>query len=363
MTALITLTLTLGGVALTAWLRLGPGGLAVLEGMELIQSRFVGELEEDVAGLALSGMVDGLGDRWSSYLSPEAYQEMLRRRENVYVGVGLTYQWEEEPLAMRIVELTEGGPAQAAGIRVGERITAVDGQTFTTDNAQALAATISQGEGETVIFTVLDETGAERQVTVTRSRIEADPVTYELLEGGIGYIRLANFYDHSAQKTREAVDALVEQGAGALLFDVRSNPGGYVGELTELLDYLLPEGPIFAEHTKDGPVKVTQSDAACVELPMAVLINADSYSAAELFAAQLRESVEAPLIGQQTCGKGYYQQAFPLPNGGALNLSTGMYTTGGGVSLIGVGLIPDVEEADVQRQLELALETLREKVG
>lgn len=363
LTALITLTLTLGGVALTAWLRLGPGGLAVLEGMELIQSRFVGELEEDVAGSALSGMVEGLGDRWSSYLSPEAYEDMTRRRENAYVGVGLTYQWEGETPVMRVVELTEGGPAEAAGIRVGDRITAVDGQTFTLDNALALAAGISQGEGEAVTFTVLDEAGAERQVTVIRAKVESDPVTYELLEGGVGYVRLANFYDHSAQRTKAAVDDLVAQGAKALLFDVRSNPGGYVGELTELLDYLLPEGPIFAEHTKDGPVRVTQSDEACVELPMAVLINADSYSAAELFAAQLRESVAAPLIGQQTCGKGYYQQAFPLPNGGALNLSTGMYTTGGGKSLIGVGLTPDVEEADVQRQLELAVETLREKVG
>lgn len=363
MTALITLTLTLGGVALTAWLRLGPGGLAVLEGMELIQSRFVGESQEDVAGAALSGMVDGLGDRWSTYLSPEAYAEMNRRRENVYVGVGLTYQWEEDPLCMRIVELVEDGPAQTAGFRVGDRITAIDGQTFTQDNAEKLAETISQGEGEAVTFTVLDEEDAARQVTVVRARVESDPVRYELLEGGVGYVRLNNFFDNSALRAQEAVDALVEQGAVALLFDVRSNPGGYVGQLTQLLDYLLPEGPIFAEHTKDGPVHETMSDESCVDLPMAVLINADSYSAAELFAAQLRESVDAPLIGQQTCGKGYYQQAFPLPNGGALNLSTGMYTTGGGVSLIGVGLTPDVEEADLQLQMERGLDILWEKVG
>lgn len=363
MTALITLTLTLGGVALTAWLRLGPGGLAVLEGMELIQSRFVGESQEDVAGAALSGMVDGLGDRWSAYLSPEAYAEMNRRRENAYVGVGLTYQWEEDPLCMRIVELVEGGPAQTAGVQVGDRITAVDGQSFTPDNAEDLSASISQGEGEAVTFTVLDEAGARRQVTVVRAKVESAPVRYELLEGGVGYVRLNNFFDNSAQRTQEAVDALVEQGAKALLFDVRSNPGGYVGQLTQLLDYLLPEGPIFAEHTKDGPIHETMSDENCVDLPMAVLINEDSYSAAELFAAQLRESVNAPLIGRQTCGKGYYQQAFPLPNGGALNLSTGMYTTGGGVSLIGVGLTPDVEESDLQLQLERGLEILQEKVG
>lgn len=363
LTALITLTLTLGGVALTAWLRLGPGGLAVLEGMELIQSRFVGEPQEDVAGAALTGMVSGLGDRWSAYLSPEDYAEMNRRRENVYVGVGLTYQWESDPPVMRIISLVEGGPAQSAGIRVGECITAIDAQTFTRENAETLAASIAQGEGQGVTFTVRDSQGAQRQVTVIRARVDSDPVSYELLEGSVGYIRLANFYDNSAQRAREAVEALVEQDAKALLFDVRSNPGGYVHQLTELLDYLLPQGPIFAEHTKDGPVHVTQSDAQCVELPMAVLVNGDSYSAAELFAAQLRESAAAPLVGQQTCGKGYYQQAFPLPNGGALNLSTGMYTTGGGLSLIGVGLTPDVVEDDLQLQLERAVEILQEKVG
>lgn len=364
-TAVVTLALALGAVALTARLRLGPGGLAVLQGMELIQDRFVGEVPEDAADAALTGMADSLGDRWSSYLSPEEYDALKRRRENAYVGVGLTYQREEDPPAMRIVELTEGGPAQTAGLRVGDRIVGVDGETLTEENFTRLVSSISQGEkeGEEVVFTVADDRGELRQVTVARARIEASPVEYRMLEGDIGYVRLENFYEKSAALAREAVEDLTAQGAKALLFDMRSNPGGYVSQLTELLDFLLPEGPIFAEHTRDGPIQVTESDAARVDLPMAVLINADSYSAAELFAAQLRESVQAPLIGQRTSGKGYYQQAFPLANGGALNLSTGAYTTGGGVSLVGVGLIPDAEEADPQAQLERGRELLLERVG
>lgn len=364
LTAVVTLALTLGAVALTAWLRLGPGGLAVLESMELIRDRFVGEYEQDqVVDNALDAMVDGLGDRWSGYLTAQEYAELGRRRDNVYVGVGLTYQVGEDGASMVIVSLTPGGPAQQAGLLAGESITAIDGQALTRENLEELVAGISRSEGREITFTVLDANGAGREVRLSAARVESISAVGELWDDGVGYVRLENFYAGSAQQAIGIVDELVDQGARALLFDVRSNPGGYVQELTDLLDHLLPAGPIFAEHTKDGPVKVTQSDAACVDLPMAVLINADSYSAAELFAAQLRESVGAPLIGEQTCGKGYYQQVFHLPNGGGLNLSTGMYTTGGGTSLIGVGLTPDVSETDPTAQLDLALEALQKEMG
>jgi len=112
-----------------------------------------------------------------------------------------------------------------------------------------------------------------------------------------------------------------------------------------MLDYLLPAGPIFRSETRGGRETVTESDESCVDLPMATLVNADTYSAAEFFAAQLQESVGAPIVGEETSGKGYSQQAIPLPNGGALNLSTGRYRTGAGVSLIGTGVRLDAEVA------------------
>ena len=131
--------------------------------------------------------------------------------------------------------------------------------------------------------------------------------------------------------------------------------GGYVTELTEILDYLLPEGNIFISRTNDGEEVTYTSDASCVDLPMAVLVNANSYSAAEFFAAQLRESVGAPVVGEQTSGKGYSQILFDLPDGSAIGLSTARYYTGKGVSLIGTGLTPDTEvtlsEEDQQKLL------------
>ncbi len=363
-TAAVTLVLTLAAVALTAWLRLGPGGLAVFKSMDLIRDRFVGEYDEDeVIDAALDAAVDALGDRWSLYLDAEAYDKMLETRRNSYVGVGLTYVPAADRTYMEIIGITSGGPAQQAGLQVGERITAIDGQALAAENFDALVATISAATDRAVTFTVLDGAGKSREVSVTATEVNATSVEYELLDSGIGYVRLYNFYAGSAEEAEDAVDDLAAQGAKALLFDVRSNPGGYVDELTDLLDHLLGEGPIFTEHTKNGPVKTIESDAQCVDLPMAVLINADSYSAAELFAAQLRESVDAPLIGAQTCGKGYYQQSFGLPNGGGLNISTGMYATGAGNSLIGVGLVPDVSETDPERQMEQALACLEERIG
>ena len=168
---------------------------------------------------------------------------------------------------------------------------------------------------------------------------------YELLDGGVGYVKLENFYSHSAEKLIGAVDDLTRQGAKALVFDMRDNGGGYVGELTDMLDRLLPEGVIFRTQSRDGPEERVESDAQCVEIPMAVRVNADTYSAAEFFAAELREAAGAAVVGVETSGKGYSQQAIPLLGGGAMNISTARYYTGNGISLIGTGVSLDAEVA------------------
>ena len=164
-----------------------------------------------------------------------------------------------------------------------------------------------------------------------------------MLEGNIGYVRLSNFYSGSSDSFKQEVDTLVEQGAQALIVDVRSDPGGYVAELEKILDYLLPEGPVFTQKARWWFQSVYRSDTECIDLPIAVLVNKDSYSAAELLAAQLRESVGAPIVGELTSGKGYSQVTFPLFNGGGVGLSTATYCTGSGHSLIGEGITPDVE--------------------
>ena len=269
------------------------------------------------------------------------------------MGIGVTVTYEEDGLHIQSVEV--GGPAQAAGLLPGEIIIAADGSDLTGDNVYNGTSLIQGEEGTQVELTVLDAEGVARRVTVTRARLESEPVSYELLEGDVGYVALANFYDGSSDHVKAAVEQLLEQGATSLLFDMRNNPGGYLNELTDLLDYLLPEGDIFRSGDRSGPTKVVTSDADCVDVPMAVLVNGNTYSAAELFAAQLRESVEAVIVGEPTTGKGYSQQTFWLPGDRGLNISTKTYYTGAGVSLIGVGITPDlVVELDGTEDTQLA---------
>ena len=144
------------------------------------------------------------------------------------------------------------------------------------------------------------------------------------------------------------------QGAWGLIFDVRNNPGGYKHELVEVLDYLLPEGPLFRSEDYLGNVTVDESDADCLVMPMAVLVNGDSYSAAEFFAAAMGEYEAAVIVGQQTTGKGYFQQTFRLKDGSAVGLSVGKYSTPNGVNLAGVGITPDrVVDVDEETAFEI----------
>lgn len=346
LTAALSVLITLGAAALTIWLLLGTSGLAIAAGAACINAHFVGEYDPDaMADAALNAMVGSLGDRWSYYMDAESYAASQLRHENAYVGIGVTVAYEEDGL--HIQSVVEGGPAEAAGLLPGEIITAVDENDLTgevtTESISYRSSLIQGEEGTQAELTVLDANGAARQVTVTRARLQSDPVSYELLEDNVGYVSLSNFYDGSADYVKGAVEELLEQGADRLVFDMRNNPGGYLSELTDLLDYLLPEGAIFRSGDRSGPKTTVTSDADCIDVPMAVLVNADTYSAAELFAAQLKESVGAVIVGQPTCGKGYSQQTFPLPGGRALNISTKTYYTGAGVSLIGVGITPDLE--------------------
>jgi carboxyl-terminal processing protease len=360
LTAALSVLVTLGAAALAAWLLLGQAGLTIASGAAYIHTRFVGEYDASaMADAALDAMVDSLGDRWSYYMDQETYEAQQLRRSNAYVGIGVTVTYEQDGL--HIQSVSEGGPAQEAGLLTGEVITAVDGTDVTGDNASQGSSLIQGEEGTQVTLTVLNADGEERQVTVQRARLHTTSVSSELLEDGVGYVAISNFYSGCADQAQQAVDELLEQGAASLLFDVRDDPGGYLDELTDLLDYLLPEGTIFRSGDRSGPNKTVTSDADCVDLPMAVLVNENTYSAAELFAAQLQESVGAVIVGQPTFGKGYSQQTLTLFGGGALNLSTKTYYTGSGVSLIGAGVTLDIEVAQTgagDAQLAAAVEYL-----
>lgn len=357
----LTLVVTVGGAA---WV-LGRSGMALVQGYLLAKFSFV-ETDADMGKAvdkALEGLVEGLGDRWSYYLDPESYQSTLENRANHYVGVGVTVSYEREE-GLLVKEVTQDGPAEQAGVKAGDIITHVDGTPVAGEARYTASERIAGEEGTQVELTLLGEDGQSRTVTCTRKTLKSYSASGKMLEDNVGYVRLDNFYSGAADTFRQEVESLRAQGATSLVLDVRSNPGGYVMELVEILDYLLPEGPVFVERPRWGRETVYQSDASGVDLPMVVLVDANSYSAAELFAAQLRESAQVPVVGELTSGKGYSQVTFSLFNGGGLGLSVAAYCTGNGHSLIGEGLTPDVElsldtSEGTDNQLQAALDLLK----
>lgn len=364
---LIAVVLTLA-VSTTGWcLLLGRNGIALVEGWLLARFAFVDPQADlgEAAHQALNGLVDGLGDRWSYYLEGEDYVQTQQRRANHYVGIGVTVDPQQREEGLLVLSVTEGGPAQQAGVVAGDVITAVDGESIAGEGREQGSQRITGEEGTQVELTLLGEDGASRTVTCTRAALQTPSAAGELLEGEIGYLQLTNFYSGAADSFREEVAALLEQGARWLILDLRNNPGGYINELTSILDYLLPEGPVFQHNPRWGAATVYQSDADCVALPVVTLVNANTYSAAELLAAELKEFQGSPVVGERTSGKGYSQITFSLSNGGGLGLSTATYCTGQGNSLIGVGIVPDVElerSETEDNQLQAAIELLLEEV-
>lgn len=349
------------------------------EVQEIIETYFIDDYDEDtLADGAASGMVDATGDEWSYYLSADevaAYEESMA---NAYVGVGITITEDAEAGGMRVEEVVSGGPAEEAGIRVGDLLLAVEGEDVLPLGIDG-TRNLVRGEEGTHVNMHFSRNGSEYDVSVERRSIETPVVTGELLDGSIGYVKIDNFDERSAAETIAFVKDLIGQGAEALLFDVRFNPGGYADELVKVLDYLLPEGDLFRSVDYAGREEVDTSDASCVELPMAVLVNEDSYSAAEFFAAALQEYEWATIVGSQTYGKGNFQTAFYLSDGSMVNLSIGKYYTPGGKSLSETGVTPDVvvdlddeqyallyynalEQAD-DPQFQAAIDTLTQKIS
>lgn len=309
---------------------------------QLISDRFIGEVDQTaIEDAAAEAMVAALGDRWSYYIPADEYASYLERMNNAYVGIGVTISATKDSKGYEVTKVTKDGPAEEAGVIAGDIIVALEGQNCAGMEIEACQGLVRGEEGTQLNLTVL-RGEEEIPLTVTRKHIETPVAEHQLLENGIGLIRIYNFDSRCADETISAIEELQKQGATSLIFDVRFNPGGYKHELVKVLDYLLPEGPLFRSEDYTGKVVVDESDANCLKIPMAVMVNGDSYSAAEFFAAALSEYDAAVVVGQQTSGKGYFQSAFELPDGSAVGLSIGKYTTPKDVNLAGVGITPDV---------------------
>ena len=311
----------------------------------LIQNRFVGEVDvKAMEDAAAEAMIESLDDRWSYYMSAERYLDYKDQMSNSYVGVGITISLREDGTGMEILKVEENGPAWEAGIRGGDVLIRVDGKSVVENGVDGTKVIVRGEEGTTVELTVLRQE-QELTFTVERRKIQTVVASGQMLDDSIGLVTIVNFDDRCAEETFAAIEDLLGQGAKALIFDVRNNPGGYKSELVKILDYLLPEGPLFRSEYYNGATSVDDSDKKCLDISMAVLVNGNSYSAAEFFAAALAEYDTAIVVGEQTSGKGFFQNSFELSDGSAVAISVGKYTTPNGVSLEKIGITPDIPVA------------------
>lgn len=309
----------------------------------ILQWYYIGQIDEQKMEDAMAkAMVDSLGDRWSRYLTAQEYSAYKDSMSNTYVGVGITIAVRQDGQGLDVEEVTQGSSAESAGVLPGDRLIKVDGTDIRGKTTKEVTALITGEEGDAVTLTLIRQ-DQELELSVKRQRFNTVVTVGQLLPNSVGLITIDNFDDRCAQETIAAIEKLRSQGATALIFDVRYNGGGYKAEMVELLDYLLPEGDLFRTVDYRGKEEVDTSDAKCLEMPMAVLVNLHSYSAAEFFAAALSEYEAAVIVGEKTYGKGYFQNTFALKDGSAVTLSIGKYYTPKGKSLAGVGLTPDVE--------------------
>jgi carboxyl-terminal processing protease len=342
-----------------------PKVVKYAEMLSLLEDEYIGEADYgELDSAVYNSMITSLGDRWSFYISSDKLDEFNIYTHNQYTGIGVNIKTENGELV--IVSVTAGSPAESAGLIPGDVIAAVDGTDVAGKEVSEVRDMILAKEGQEITLTVRSD-GKAKDVTLKTGAVFKNPVSYEMLEGNIGYISITNFEDGSADEAISAISALEGDGAASFIFDVRGNPGGRLSELLKVLDYLLPEGELFVSRDKSGNETVETSGPECFEAPMAVLINADSYSAAEFFAAVLSEYGWAEIVGERSTGKARSQQTFEFSDGSAVHISTGAYLTPNRVDLVEAGgVVPDIEvelSPEEDSQLEAAADFLRENSG
>lgn len=318
--------------------------------IDLVNRQYVDadKLDEDaLADMAAYGYIYALGDQYSTYITKEEYDEIVTTNKGVSYGIGINIIYDEQAQGMRVVRVSVASPADKAGIKQGDVITAVENTPVTKDNYAESVANVRGESGTDVLLTVVSD-GKEKKFAVTRGEFVSTSVFSHMI-GTVAYIEIITFNDATVNQFKEAVNNAVAQGATALVFDLRNNTGGLVGAANDMLDMLLPKGEIgYAVYNGNEKVTLATSDKKEIDLPMAVLTNGETASASEYFASALRDYDKAILVGTTTFGKGVMQSTVGLSDGSAVRLTVAKIYTKSGKQIHGVGLSPDIEvpEAD-----------------
>lgn len=329
--------------------------------------------EKDLETGLYRGLVSGLDDPYSTYYSPDEYQEMLDSSEGVYYGIGAYLQQDVDTMYVKVVRPIKDSPAEKAGILADDIIVYVDGEDIQGQDLNLVVSKI-RGEAGTTVNIGVARSGETDYLyfDITRAEVESETVAYEMIDDEIGYIMLSEFDDVSTKQFTDAMEDLKDQGMKGLIFDLRDNGGGNVDVSVDIADYILPEGMVMYMEDKNGKREEFNSDATHHwDRPIVVLANGNSASASEILIGALKDYDRITLVGTQTFGKGIVQQILPLGDGSGIKVTIAKYYSPKGRCIHGEGFEPDVEvELDVDKylnegtdtQLEKAIEIMKEKL-
>jgi carboxyl-terminal processing protease len=332
-----------------------PAGL-VAEAAEAIEDSYYRPVgEKELGNASLQGMVRELrkrhGDRFTEYFSPESLESFNQQIEGRFSGIGLSVI--EVKKGLRVAQVFPRSPADEAGIEVGDTVVSVEGESIAGQSSSEATKKIKGPEGTEVTIGVRDgKTGKVRELTLTRAEVTLPNVSsrIEKVDGRkLGYVRLLSFSEEAHAQLGQAVEKVQDEGAEGIVLDLRHNPGGLLGEAVRSASLFLPEGEVVVrtDSRSQGESVHETGDGRISSLPLVVLIDRATASAAEILTAALADNGDARVIGTRSYGKGVFQEEKPLANGGALKLTVGEYFTPNGVNLAeSRGIHPDVKVRD-----------------
>lgn len=288
---------------------------------------------------SISGMISSLGEKHSLFLNAEAYQNLLDQTSASYTGVGMVLA--KDPKGVRVVSVIEGSPAAQAGMQAGDIITAIDGES-TKDMAIDTGSSKVRGPAGSTVNLTVDSQGETKEVSITRQHITLPTVQQKMLKHHIGYIRLLQFSEKSADEFAKAYQDLQQQGATSLILDLRDNPGGLITVAQDIGSYIMPTGPIVTVQDRTGVVESYDSDGRGDNLPLVVLINGNSASASEIIAGAVQDRHAGIIVGTKSYGKGTVQTVLPGFYHTGYKVTIAKYHTPDGRVIDGTGITPDV---------------------
>ena len=336
---------------------------------QTVKDYYIGDVDTDAMHSAASAaMVRALGDKWSYYMTPEEYAAYKLSNENEYAGVGMSIGINKDGDYF-INSVDAGSVAAAAGIMSGQRLLSVDGQKVKNMNLDEVQNLIRSKLNVDFVVVVSDEKGNETAMNLNCAASYKSPVIYKMMNEDVGYVIIKNFEAGCADDAITGIQFLMTSGATSFVFDLRNNPGGLFDEMAKLLDFLLPDGVLYTSVDMAGHKTNVKSDKICLKYEMAVIVNEESYGAAEFFAAAIQDYNWGSVVGAQTSGKSRNQITVELSNGDALHISCGNYLTSKGVDLAQTGgVAPNIavamdDESEGDEQLNAAINLLKPKSG